>query len=101
MPLLCLSPSLTGQMRTPQAETALPPEPDHAARYSLGKVTDPRWHGDSGPIAKSYSLHFAFGPLHNRILEAVQTLGVPYNTEPVCICGPSPGLSFGSVVSGG
>ncbi len=33
---------------------------------------------------KAYSNHF--GALHHPLIEALETLGVPKNPEPVCLC---------------
>lgn len=42
---------------------------------------DPKWHGDSGPIVKAYSTHFA--SLHVPFIDALEKLHVPRNLEPV------------------
>ncbi|TFK85975.1 GMC oxidoreductase [Polyporus arcularius HHB13444] len=63
-----------------KSETALSPEPDHTARFRAAKV-DSRWHGDSGPIVKSYARTFAFGPLLERVIDATAELGVPFNGD--------------------
>ncbi len=57
------------------------PLPTHLGpEYKLEKP-DPQWHGDSGPIVKAYSTHFA--TLHVPFIDALEKLGVPRNTEPV------------------
>ncbi|KAI0702954.1 GMC oxidoreductase [Cerioporus squamosus] len=60
-----------------KSETTLPTDPDHAKKYRLAEA-DPQWHGDSGPITKSYALNFAWGPLNDRMANAVKELGVTY-----------------------
>ncbi|RPD63910.1 GMC oxidoreductase [Lentinus tigrinus ALCF2SS1-6] len=58
-----------------KSETVLPTDPDHAKQYHLAEA-DPKWHGDSGPITKSYALNFAWGPLNDRMINAIKELGV-------------------------
>ncbi|RDX50177.1 GMC oxidoreductase [Lentinus brumalis] len=60
-----------------KSETTLPTDPDHAKKYHLAEA-DPQWHGDSGPIAKSYALYFGWGPLNDRVISAVKELGVTH-----------------------
>ncbi len=66
-----------------QSETTLPTDPDHAKKYHLAEA-DPQWHGDSGPIAKSYALYFGWGPLNDRVISAVKELGVTHYPDTVC-----------------
>ncbi|KAI0724007.1 alcohol oxidase [Cerioporus squamosus] len=61
-----------------KSETTLPLALDIAPEYKLEKP-DPQWHGDSGPIIKAYSTHFA--SLHVPFIDALEKLGVPRNTE--------------------
>ncbi|KAI0743800.1 GMC oxidoreductase [Daedaleopsis nitida] len=63
-----------------KSETAQPSDPEHAAKHAL---TEPNtnWHGTSGPLLKSYPLHFALGPLQEKIVRAHENLGVPFNVE--------------------
>ena len=65
-----------------QSETALPNDLSHTTKYPAAKI-DPTWHGDSGPIIKSYQRHFVFGPLQDRVIDATGELGVPVNPDAV------------------
>ena len=66
----------------PQSETTLPTDPAHAAKHSLPKA-DPKWHGDSGPILKSYPLYLGFGSLQENVIKAAEEVGVPFNPDAV------------------
>ncbi|TFK86053.1 GMC oxidoreductase [Polyporus arcularius HHB13444] len=61
------------------SETTLPLPTHLGPEYKL-EQPDPQWHGDSGPIVKAYSTHFA--TLHVPFIDALEKLGVPRNTEP-------------------
>ncbi|KAI0743801.1 GMC oxidoreductase [Daedaleopsis nitida] len=63
-----------------KSETTHAIDPDHAAKYSLVQP-DPRWHGDSGPVAKSYPLHFVCGRLQEYLVRTHENLGVPLNPD--------------------
>lgn len=61
-------------------ETTLPSPANAKDEYKLVSP-DPKWHGDSGPIFKSYPTHIA--PLHVPFSDAFSALGVPRNADPV------------------
>ncbi|PIL34201.1 hypothetical protein GSI_03912 [Ganoderma sinense ZZ0214-1] len=63
-----------------KAETTLPPDPDVAAKHHLRDL-DPRFHGDSGPLVKSYAAHYSIGTLHDPLLETFKNLDVPINYD--------------------
>ena len=63
-----------------QSETTLPLPADLGPEFKL-EQPDPKWHGDSGPIVKAYSTHFA--SLHVPFIDALEKLNVPKNSEPV------------------
>ena len=71
------------QWKLSQCETTLPTDPDHAKKYHLAEA-DPKWHGDAGPITKSYALNFAWGPLNDRVIDAMKELGATYYPDTVC-----------------
>ncbi|TFK84290.1 GMC oxidoreductase [Polyporus arcularius HHB13444] len=63
-----------------KSETTIPTDPDHAAKHTL-PTADTKWHGDSGPLLKSYPLYFGFGQLRERVMSAPEELGVPSNPD--------------------
>ncbi|KAI0744114.1 GMC oxidoreductase [Daedaleopsis nitida] len=62
-----------------KSETTLPIPTIVGPEYKLVQP-DPQWHGDSGPLVKSYSTHFS--ALHVPFTDALEALGVPRNPEP-------------------
>ena len=51
-----------------------------AKKYTV-EMPDEKWHGSSGPIEKSYPLHF--NPIHSEIVATLENIGIPLNSEPV------------------
>lgn len=57
------------------------PSPDVRPEYGITTTQSAEWHGNSGPVVKSYPTNF--NALHIHITDALETLGVPKNPEPV------------------
>ncbi|KAI0828690.1 GMC oxidoreductase [Trametes gibbosa] len=75
-----------------KAETTIPPSSTGIPDYgTINCSPSSEWHGTSGPVRKSYPLHF--NALHLHITDTLENLGVPKNSE------PSSGLNMGSVTS--
>lgn len=64
-----------------QAETTMPLSPEVRPEYGITTTQSAEWHGNSGPVVKSYPTNF--NALHTHITDALETLGVPKNPEPV------------------
>ncbi|KAI9057888.1 GMC oxidoreductase [Trametes sanguinea] len=62
--------------------TVIPPQ-EHIVKYSLAPF-DPCWHGESGPITKSYPTYF--NSLHKAFVATLEHLGVPWNPDPCNGC---------------
>ena len=63
-----------------QSESTQPLDPEVAEKYTI-QMPDEKWHGTSGPIAKSYPKHF--NHLHTVITTSMDNAGLPLNSEPV------------------
>lgn len=58
-----------------QAETTIPLSSDVRPEYGIPATQRNEWHGNSGPVVKSYPTNF--NALHIHITDALETLGVP------------------------
>ncbi|EIW60103.1 GMC oxidoreductase [Trametes versicolor FP-101664 SS1] len=74
-----------------KAETTIPLSSDVRPEYGIPATQRDEWHGNSGPVVKSYPTNF--NTLHIHITDALETLGVPKNPE------PSNGINVGSVTT--
>ncbi|KAL7283580.1 hypothetical protein ACG7TL_003015 [Trametes sanguinea] len=76
--------------------TVIPPE-EHIMNYSL-MPSDARWHGDSGPIKKSYPTYF--NSLHKAFVATLELLGVPWNPDASNGCNVGTALNHSSYDAG-
>ncbi|OSD08624.1 GMC oxidoreductase [Trametes coccinea BRFM310] len=76
--------------------TVVPPE-EHIMNYSL-MPSDARWHGDSGPIKKSYPTYF--NSLHKAFVATLELLGVPWNPDASNGCNVGTALNHSSYDAG-
>ncbi|KAJ3019429.1 hypothetical protein NUW54_g89 [Trametes sanguinea] len=65
-----------------KSESTVSPPQGHTMEYSLAPF-DSRWHGESGPIAKSYPTYF--NSLHKAFVATLEHLGVPRNPDPASV----------------
>ncbi|KAI0630490.1 GMC oxidoreductase [Trametes polyzona] len=77
-----------------KSESAKPFVPEFAQKYSFPNP-DMKWHGTSGPLAKSYPVYF--NPLHEAFVNTLEELGVPRNSQPSGGVNVGTGVSYASV----